>query len=146
MFSRLNLTVRPALVLVIAGHLGLLGCGPGGPTTYRVKGQVELIGGEVKLLAGHHVEAVLASDPTVRASGEIQQDGSFTLETLRAGVILKGAQEGTYQVQFILSDDDRENWSRAMQALAPRFLDYRTSGLSFQVPADGNVTLQVAPR
>jgi len=83
---------------------GAVGCGSAGPTTYRVNGKVELVGGEVKHLAGHHIEAVLTGEPTVRASGEIQQDGSFTLETLHAGVILKGAREGNYQVRIILSD------------------------------------------
>ena len=137
--------VRPAVVAAVV-LLGSLGCGPAGPKTYPIQGKVELVAGDVAQLTGSHVEAVLANDPTVRTSGTIRPDGGFTLETLRAGTILKGTQEGTYQVRIILPDDDRKNRRLAARALAPRFLQFNTSGLSFQVPADDDVTLRVSQR
>jgi hypothetical protein len=82
----------------------------------------------------------------VRVSGLINQDGRFSLETLQAGSLLQGAQEGRYQARIILSDDDPDLRRRAAKALAPRFLQFQTSGLSFQVPTPEDVTLQLAPR
>ena len=65
--------------------LAFTGCGPGGPKTHPVRGKVELAGADAAPLAGSHVEAALVSDPNVRASGEIQPDGRFSLQTLHAG-------------------------------------------------------------
>ncbi len=140
--SQRNIMVH-AVVLAGVALFGVSGCG--GLKTYPVRGKVELVGGEVKQLAGNHVEAALQSDPTVRASGVIQPDGRFTLETLDAGVIRKGAPEGSYQVRIILSDEDKGSWQQAVQAIDPRFLEFQTSDLSFQVPT-GEVTLKVSQR
>lgn len=140
MFSQRSVAFHAATVLA----LGLFGCGPGGPRTYPVKGAVELVEGDVKQLAGNHVEAALTTDPSVRASGEIQPDGSFRLETIHAGTILKGAREGQYQVRIILADDDPASLRRRYATLATRFLRFQTSGLSLQVPATGDLTLKVS--
>ena len=70
-------------VVVVLSLFAIAGCGgPAGPKTYPVKGQVQLAGGEVQVLAGHNVEAALEADSTVRAYGLIKDDGSFELETL----------------------------------------------------------------
>jgi hypothetical protein len=140
-----NRTALAATVMAVMGLLEVAGCS-GGPRTYPVRGKVELAAGDIQVLAGSNVEAALESDPTVRASGVIEPDGSFTLETLHAGAILKGAQEGNYQARIVLSDDDKEIRRQAARALAPRFLQFQTSGLSFQVPTQSGVTLIVAPR
>jgi len=138
----------PAAVSAMAfvALMGILGCRRGGPQTFPVKGKVELPGGNVSHLAGSHVEAILASDPKVRASGEIQQDGSFRLETLHNGRILPGAREGNYQVRIVLTDEDSASNRRAAKTIAPRFLSSTTSGLSLQVPPPGEVTLKVSQR
>src|SRR5262245_61851004 len=133
-----------AVVLAFLGLGGLAGCGPAGPTTYPVRGKVELAGGDPRQLAGSNVEAALESDRTVRASGVIQPDGTFTLETLHAGVLRKGALAGTYRVRLILSDDDAR--SKRSAVLAPRYLQFEKSGLSLKVPADGDVVLKVSSR
>jgi hypothetical protein len=133
-------------LFLTAALLGLAGCGPGGPKTYPVTGKVVLAGGDVAQLAGSHVEASLAGDPDVRASGEIRPDGGFALVSLHAGAVRKGAREGAYQVRLLLADDDPATRRRAAKAVAARFLRFDTSGLSLQVPASGDVTLQVSPR
>jgi hypothetical protein len=125
-------------LVVLASH----GCAPAGPKTHPVRGKVELAGAESVTLAGSHVEAALATDPTVRASGEILPDGRFALQTLHAGNVLKGAPAGRYQVRIVPSDDDR----RARKAVALRFQQFGTSGLTLDVPASGEVTLRVASR
>ena len=126
--------------------LGILaGCGgPAEPTTYPVSGQVQLASGDVKVLAGHNVEAALETDSAVRAYGLIKDDGSFELETLRAGVLKSGAAEGRYRVRVALSDDDPEARRQAAQALHPRFLTFDSSGLSFDVPTAAPVVLPLS--
>jgi hypothetical protein len=123
------------------------GCGSDGPKTYTVRGRVEVAGGGAKHLVGANVEAALDSDPTVRASGVIEPDGTFSLETLHEGKILKGAQAGNYKARIILSDDgDRESKRQQRTAVHPKFFKFETSGLAFQVPTNGDLVLQVSPR
>jgi len=136
--------IRATSVLALVFLLGVLGCS-GGPKTYTVQGKVELKGYEVKYLAGCYVEAALASDNTVRSSGEIQPDGSFKLQTLRDGVILRGAVEGNYQARILLSDDDPKAKYIQSVVIDPKFRDFAKSGLTFQVPTTGEVTLAVSP-
>lgn len=143
---RNNRAVRTLVVVTAISMLSLTGCGNSGPKMHAVKGKVEIEAGEVKNLAGTNIEASLDADPTVRASGVVGADGSFTLETLHEGVIKKGAREGTYQVRFILPDDDKEARRAAARSLDKRFLKFETSGLTLQVPSTGDVTLKVVPR
>jgi hypothetical protein len=122
------------------------GCTRPGAKTYPVKGQLEVTGGDLKALAGHTVEVALVSDPQVRAAGQIQDDGSFTLETLQQGAILNGAAEGTYKARIVLADDDIAARNLAAKSLHPRYLQFDKSGLSLEVPAAQVVSLKVTRR
>jgi hypothetical protein len=127
--------------------MGLLaGCGPDGPKLHPVTLKVVVDGGNVADLAGSTVDAMIENDPATRASGAIEADGTVVLETLHSGKIRKGAQEGKYVVRIVLADDDPETRRKAAKAVAPKFRDFKTSGLSFQVPPPGEVTLTVNPR
>jgi hypothetical protein len=83
MCSRVRKTSRwllAGMMVVILGELA--GCSRGGsegPTTYPVKGKVVAPGG--KPWTGGRIAFQSVSDPGTRATGEIQSDGSFTLET-----------------------------------------------------------------
>lgn len=138
-------SLRCAIRLSILCALALFGCGPDLPTTYPVEGKVQFPGGDLKLLHGSNVEAALVNDRKVRASGEIGEDGGFKLQTLYKGQVLPGAIEGKYQVRILLNDDNRKRQWQAYGALAPRFMKFDESGLSFDVPASGTVTLVLAP-
>jgi hypothetical protein len=139
--TKVRVTVAAACLLTLTA-----GCGQREPKTYPVAGKVVLSGGDTAKLVGHYVEAALESDPAVRASGVIGPDGNFTLETLHAGAILTGAREGKYQVRIVPADEDDEGRKLKQPPVSPKHLKFETSGLSFQVPANGNVTLQVASR
>lgn len=147
---RLNvryLTGGAAAVVALAGVWSVFGNSPVGPRTYPVQGRVQLTTGDLKLLVGSSVEAALKTDPKVRSSGVIQADGSFSLETLVGGTILTGTPEGSYQARLILNDDaDRRTQRQTRAALHARFLQFKTSGWSFDVPAQSDVTLTVSPR
>lgn len=138
-------SIRAGLLAAALIALGA-GCGQNGPRTYTVAGKVVLSGADTAKLAGHHVEAALEGDPTVRAAGVIGPDGSFLLETVRAGAIQKGAPEGKYQVRILPADEDDDGRKLKRPPVAARHLKFETSGLSIQVPAHGEVTLTVAAR
>ena len=136
-----------AVVLVaIAGVAGFSGCGSGGVKMHPVAGRIEIAQGDAKPLAGHTLEVVLDSDPAVRAAGQIQEDGSFQLETLQRGSVLKGAVEGKYKARIVLSDDDLKQRTAAAKAIPARYLQFEKSGLSLQVPAAENVALKLLRR
>ena len=137
--KQLGLAAAVALLVVS-------GCGFFGPTVHPVKGKVELASGNASVLAGSHVEAALENNHNVRASGEIKEDGIFSLVTLQGSTLRKGALEGNYKVRIVLSDEVSDNQRMQRAAVDPRFLSYATSGLLVQVPTDGDFTLQVARR
>jgi hypothetical protein len=137
---------RSRLLLFVLTNGMILGCSSPGPTTYPITGRVELAEGQSGLLSGHHVEIVLSTDPTIRAAGVIQPDGRFTLETIHSGTLHLGAKEGTYQARVVLSDDDPESRKQATKAIAARFFQFSTSGLSIRVPTKEEVTLQLSRR
>ncbi|MFO0806329.1 MAG: hypothetical protein U0791_24765 [Gemmataceae bacterium] len=120
----------------------VLGCGDSGPKTYPVNGTITLPSGDSSPLAGHNIEASLDGEPTVRASGVIEPNGRFKLETLQNGKVVTGAREGTYKVRLVLSDDDAASRKLARKAVPPRYFQFDTSGLAFQVPSE-DVKLEV---
>jgi hypothetical protein len=136
-----------AAALAWAGLAAAAGCGggPDGPKLHPVSGKVEVVGGDTAALAGCTIDAALDSDPTVHASGEIKADGSFTLETLHAGVIRRGAREGRYKARINFPDDDPAARKKAAKAVDPKVKKFDTSGLSFEVPTTGDVVLKVPP-
>jgi predicted small lipoprotein YifL len=134
------------MITAAVGLFALAGCGESGPKTYPVKGKVALIGGDVQKLVGHSVEAALDGDTNVRATGIIGPDGTFTLETLQDGKIKKGAREGTYRVRIFPADEDDNGKKLRKPPIAARHFKFETSGLSFQVPASGELNLELATR
>jgi hypothetical protein len=133
-------------LLAAAALLALAGCADGTPKVYPVTGKVTLSGGDLSKLAGHHVEAALEGDPNVRAAGIIAADGSFALETLYNGKILKGAPEGKYKVRILPADEDDDGKKLKKPPVAKKHLTFDASGLSLQVPPPGEVTLELSPR
>lgn len=141
-----NLRRRRLTVLsVVVGLVCAQGCGPSGAKTYPVSGKLVSPGGDVQKLAGHHIEAALDDDPTVRASGVIGPDGAFTLKTLQEGTIRQGAREGAYRVRIVPAQDD-DRVKAGKPPVASKHLKFETSGLTFQVPTSGNLTLEVSSR
>lgn len=134
-------------VVLAAALLGAAGCGEGGLKTYPVRGTVVLAGGDVKQLADCHVELVHETDPDARPSGLIGPDGRFEVQTLYKGKTLNGAPEGSYKARIILaSSDDGERPKRPGRPVHARFLDANTSGLTYKVPADGEITVNLSAK
>ena len=139
------MTSQMKLPAVLIG-LVLAGCGGSGIKTHPVVGKIETQSGDITPLAGHTVEVALDTSPEVRASGEIRDDGSFVLETLQGGKVLRGAVPGTYKARIVLSDDDASKRMLAAKTVPPRYLQFEKSGLSVHVPAGENVTFKILRR
>ncbi len=97
-----------SVALLVAGlALGVMaGCsGSSLGKTYPVKGKVVFRGG--KPARGGTVELVSTTDPALRAFGDIEDDGSFTLTAFKDRKESPGVVEGEYQV-FIELRVDRD--------------------------------------
>ena len=127
-----------------AALLGAAGCGGSGPEYHAVSGTIQLADGDIAVLAGHGIEAMLDSDNQVRAHGTIAADGQFSLETLHEGNIRSGAVAGTYKARIVLSDDDGEARRRAAQVLPKKTFQFDTAGLAFEVPAASPIQLRIS--
>jgi hypothetical protein len=69
------------------------------PQTYPVTGTVAFADGEP--IKGGAVEFKSASDPELRISGQIEEDGTFSLHTLKDKTRVEGAPAGSYTVTFL---------------------------------------------
>jgi hypothetical protein len=146
--STTKIHIIDVLALAITASLFVLstGCSKAGPKTYPVKGRIDVAASDLKALAGHTVELALESDPQIRAAGQINDDGSFAVETLYGGRVLPGATEGTYRARIVLADDDIASKKLAARSLHPRYFQFDKSGLAIQVPAAEVVSLRVTRR
>ena len=132
-------------MLRIGGLLGclflLVGCdrGPALPSTLPVTGKVVYTkGGTVKTLADRQgmVEFESVDEPGMKAFGALQEDGTFTLTSVKDGGGKEGAVPGTHRVRLYLDEG-------AARFVAPRFLTFETSGITVKVPSEQPIEIKV---
>lgn len=123
----------------------LAGCS--GPKVHAVRGQVIVENGEIQPLVNGHVELVSEADDEVRASGKIDADGRFRVQSQIDGKLLNGAPPGSYRARVILpqggDDTDEPRAKRSGPRVHARYLNFKTSGFTVDVPAKEDVTLTV---
>jgi hypothetical protein len=93
---------RAAAALLVALCLvPVAGCPPRAalPPTYPAGGSVVYRGG--KPFPGGTIEFVSLTDPSVAVSGEIEDDGTFALHTLKDTARAAGAAAGSYRVTVL---------------------------------------------
>jgi len=129
--------------IAAAAISALAGCGDKPPDigfkTFPVAGKITFTkGGEVKTLYDRQglVSFESVEQPGVRAIGEIQADGSFTLSTVKDGLSAPGAVAGTHRVRLDLDDS-------AARFVAPQFLDFQKSGITVKVPSEQPIEVKV---
>jgi hypothetical protein len=128
-FPSLRRAPAAAIALLL---LGTAGCGP---RLYPVRGKVTLGDGK-PLTEGMVVfERKGEAKEAVTARGEIEADGSYRLGTHRPG---DGAPAGTYRV-LVAPKSDPNAVDRPAQPppFDPRYADFKTSGLEFEVTLGG---------
>ena len=137
--------LMPLFVLIIAS----LGCSNGNPRTHRVRGVVRFPDG-LPLTSGTIEFEALDQERPVMATSEVAKDGTFELGTFSMD---DGAVEGRHRVvvtssQVIGTGAERPGLIEPSK-LHPRFADFNTSGLEFEVKPGKNeftVTVEYAPK
>jgi len=122
--------IRPALVgATLLLVVGAVGCSSG---LHPVRGKVTFEDG-TPLPAGGIV-FLQEGEKAIQAQGSIQPDGSYELGTNRPG---DGAAPGKYRV--LINPGDMTDWDAKVRSVFDkRYLDYKTSGLEFEVKAGSN--------
>jgi hypothetical protein len=139
--------MQPRVVFAVCGLICLFallsGCGGGGanggPQTVPVSGKVVFTkGGSVAALADSSatVEFESVDQPGVKAIGGVLEDGSFNMGTLTEEGGKFGAIAGKHRVRLTLDEDRRG-------LVAPKFLNFATSGITVTVPSDQPIEIQV---
>ncbi len=123
-------TPRAAAVALVL--LAAAGCGP---KLYPVRGKVTLADGQPVTEGMVVFERKGEAKEAVTARGEIQADGSYRLSTHRPG---DGVPAGTYRV-LVAPKFDPNAVDRAPKPppFDPRYAEFGTSGLEFEVKAGG---------
>lgn len=126
----------PGLCLAFA----LVGCSgtKDMPQTYPATGTVVSKGG--LNLGGGMVQFRSKTDTTIAVSGDIQEDGTFTLQTVKGKGKVSGAPEGEYEV--IVSPPSAGDHSKAQNRVLPITLP-RT--YKVEPKEDNRFTLEVGP-
>jgi hypothetical protein len=119
----------------VAVALPLMLCATGcGPALYPVGGKVTLANG-TPLTAGMVVFESKDAQPPVTARGEIQPDGSYQLSTHRLG---DGVPAGKYRALVApRTDPNAVDGKAPPPPFDPRFTEFGTSGLEFEVTTAG---------
>ncbi len=92
--------------------------------------------------AGDTLEIRSQTNPREVAYGEIRPDGSFVIESLKEGLIVKGAASGDYEARVIVADDDFEHKAKGKKAIPKKYTSFETSGLKLSAPSrDATLTL-----
>jgi hypothetical protein len=87
-------------MVLIAGVMLLFGCkGSKLPRTYSASGSVAWKGGQP--MKGGSVQFRMKAQPEIRVAGLIQDNGTFTLQTILDREKTAGAPEGEYEVSVI---------------------------------------------
>jgi hypothetical protein len=91
--SRHPRTLMQVAAMALAG---VVGCGSGLPKTYPVKGKVVFKGD--KPVTDGRIQFQSTADPQIKALGDIDKDGSFSLTTYVGKKNVPGAPAGAYHV------------------------------------------------
>ena len=135
-------TVSLRACSLLACSLLLVGCGKGesdGLETVPVKGKVVFTkGGTVESLAARNaaVQFELVDDPKIKASGAIEEDGSFTVATSFGEDGKPGAVAGKHRVRLMIDDGFESRVAR-------KFLSFEKSGITVTVPSDEEIVIEV---
>jgi len=136
-FSRPFAPKAPLAAAACLAVAAALGCDSGKLKIYPVAGAVKLPDGSP--LAGGRVEFQLIDNPhMVTSRGYIASDGSFSLSTFEIG---DGAPAGKHQVVVAppVPKGDHDSNPRTRSIIDPKYLDYQTSGLEYEVGDDASL-------
>jgi hypothetical protein len=110
------------MVAAAVALAGIVGCGPGMPKTYPAKGKVVFKGG--KPVTDGRIQFQSATDPQIKALGEIDEDGSFSLKTYVGAKNAGGIPAGPYSIVVELERPTRVVALPSTYTVEPRENDF----------------------
>jgi hypothetical protein len=131
---------RIALLAGLALWIGCAGSSDA-PPTHPVTGRIHFEHGDVRQLWDRQgaIQFQSVDQPDVYAFGEIHEDGAFTLTTLKGTEGWPGAIPGKHVGRLNLDE-------QLQKLVAPKFLDYKKSGIEITVPTSGEVVIKISAR
>jgi hypothetical protein len=135
-------TVRAGLRTSVLCAILVAGCAASreeGPKTVPLEGKLVMTkGGTVKDLVDRSITVQFqpVEQPEVQAFGELLEDGTFSMVTQFETGGKRGVVPGKHRVR--LNADET-----SARFVAPKFLDFNTSGLTVTAPSDKEVVLEV---
>ncbi|MCA9122234.1 MAG: hypothetical protein H6822_21305 [Planctomycetaceae bacterium] len=141
--------MRGSFTLAALATLLSLGCSDGNPTTYEVRGSIRFPDG-MPLTEGMIEFEALDQEMPIMATSEIDENGMFELGTF---ALDDGAVAGRHRAVIISSHEIGTGAERPgliePSKLHPRFSNYGTSGLEFEVKPGKNeftIPVEYAPK
>jgi len=139
----------PYFVFFLIPLIIVCGCSDSAPKLYEVRGLVRYTDGQL-LRRGTVEFEIFGREKAITARSEIGPDGSFALGTY---AMSDGALPGKHRVVVIADHDigagHERPWLIAPVQLHPKYRDYRTSGLEFEVKPEINqfiIEVEYAPK
>jgi hypothetical protein len=116
-------------IVVLVSPL-LIGCSNQLPT-YPVRGRVEFAhaGGPVRL----GTVELKSLEHGINARGEIEENGSFTLTTFKAGDGAVAGKHACVVVQFVMTEELTSQRGSLVGVIDPKYNSYTTSGLEIEI-------------
>lgn len=128
--------------------LVMAGCSSSEEKTYEVRGLVRYTDGKLLREGSVEFERMNAKKP-ITATGRIQPDGTFELGTFG---LTDGAVAGQHRVVVIAGQNEASRherpWLLPSIKLHPKYRDFKTSGLQFEVKPESNhfvIEVEYAP-
>lgn len=126
--------MRCLLAIVL---FGLVGCGSSEPALHPVTGTLKLADGKSPLGCVVEFSSQGADTKGTNARGEVAADGTFTLTTILNGKEKPGAVAGLHKIAIVPPTASSSEKTPPL-AIAPKYLDFNTSGLTFEVKPGDN--------
>lgn len=130
---------RRRIFCLLLGSCLASGCSDGQPPTYPVTGQVVYSDGSTLPVGGYVLFQSTDASPPEKAIGYFATDGNFRLTNSAKD---DGVVAGNYNVSVVPSEPENEGGlsgaelARAFHPIHQRFLNTKSSGLSFTVSAE----------
>ena len=142
--------LRQRIPLLMCGLIlmAMVGCSASEEKTYEVRGLVRYTDGKLLREGSVEFERMNTKKP-ITATGRIQPDGTFELGTFE---LADGAVAGQHRVVVIAGQNDTSRherpWLLPSIKLHPKYRDFKTSGLQFEVKPESNhfvIEVEYAP-
>jgi hypothetical protein len=143
--SRLPIVRSGSFLVIAAVSLIGSGCGDRLPPVFQVTGRVVFKDGrgDVRRLKGQTVQFQSLTDAEDMPGAAIEDDGRFTLHSVRGTKVVSGIKEGKYKARIFFAGAENPEHPKG-NLVDPRYLSFKTTPLEFTImPGENNITVEI---